>query len=141
MCVIFIIAVANYLRNRLLSTDSLLARFLRHCHWTGFFKKHTFDVLIRNNEQFDQNLHHTTFLNAFFIFLFIYFLFFWRNGISKGKVIYRLVSTFVLFIQIYTQIYWCKELLLSGNCFLVYCSQVFANWFFLLCKFFPDIHI
>ena len=31
---------------------------LRHCHWTSFFKKHRyniymFNVLIRNNEQFD----------------------------------------------------------------------------------------
>ena len=42
------------------------ARLLRHCRWTGFFKKHMFNVLIRNNEKFDLNLHHTTFLMNFF---------------------------------------------------------------------------
>ena len=50
MCVIFITAVANYLPN---------TRLLRHCHWTYFFKKlkyniyDMFNVLMRNNEQFD----------------------------------------------------------------------------------------
>ena len=68
--VLFLTAVVNYLRNRL----------SRHCHWMGFFWKHKyniymFNVLIRNNEQFDQNLHHITFFNTFF----------WRNR-SKSKI-------------------------------------------------------
>ena len=64
-CVIFITAVASYLPNRL----------LRHSHWMDFFKKPKYDiydmfnVLIRNNELFDQNLQHITFLIDVYIFL------------------------------------------------------------------------
>ena len=42
--------------------------------------------------------------------------------ITLHFLMHRLVSTFVLFIQICTQIYWFKELLLPGKCFLVYYS-------------------
>ena len=73
VCVIFITAVANYLPNRI----------LRHCHWMDLFKKDKynmydmFSVLIRNSEQFDQNLHHFTIFNISF----------WRIRNRKFKVI------------------------------------------------------
>ena len=64
-----------------------------------------FNALIRNNEQFDPNLHHITFFNIFFEEI---------EYISKGK---SYLDYFVLFIQIYTQICWLQELY-----YLVFCS-------------------
>ena len=64
MCiyVIFITAAANYLPNRLLWEIAN--------EWSFFEKPkyniYIFNALIKNNEQFDQNLHHITFFNIFF---------------------------------------------------------------------------
>ena len=71
-----------------------------------------FNVLIRNNEQFDQNLRHITFFSIFL-----------RNIIAKQRKSYSYLDWyFVLFIQICTQIYWCQELFLFDKCFLICCS-------------------
>ena len=58
-----------------------------------------------------------------YIFEHVFFIFFWRNGIAKVKLL-RYTGTFVLFIQLYTQIYWFQKRLLSGKCFVVCYSQV-----------------
>ena len=65
-------------------------------------------MLIRNNEQFDQNLHHITFFN-----------FFLRNKISKGKVIYLTFLFFLFKCLLYAHIYniLVSKTLLFGKCF------------------------
>ena len=68
-------------------------------------------MLIRNNEQFEQNLHHITFFN-----------FFLSNKISKGKVIYLTFLFFLfkclLYMPIYI-IYWFQKLYYLVSVFVV----------------------